>query len=60
MKTFLDKMRNRWRDWNVPEADGRILYDIILQHQYKRALEVGTSTGHSAIWIAIRIDTFVT
>ncbi len=52
VKTFLDKMRNRWRDWNVPEADGKILYDIIVQNQYKRALEVGTSTGHSAIWIA--------
>jgi caffeoyl-CoA O-methyltransferase len=49
---FLGKMRNRWRDWNVPEADGRILHDIIVQNQYKRALEVGTSTGHSAVWIA--------
>ena len=52
VKTFLDKMRDRWHDWNVPEADGKILYDIILQNQYKRALEVGTSTGHSAVWIA--------
>jgi caffeoyl-CoA O-methyltransferase len=52
VKTFLDKMRNQWRDWNVPAADGRILYDIIVQNQYKRALEVGTSTGHSAVWIA--------
>ena len=52
VKSFLDKMRNRWHDWNVPEADGKILYDIILQNQYKKALEVGTSTGHSAIWIA--------
>jgi len=52
VKTFLDKMRNRWRDLNVPEADGKILYDIIVQNQYKRALEVGTSTGHSAVWIA--------
>jgi predicted O-methyltransferase YrrM len=52
VKAFLDKMKNRWHDWNVPEADGRILHDIIVQNQYKRALEVGTSTGHSAIWIA--------
>jgi len=49
---FLDKMRNRWLDWNVPEADGKILHDIIVQNQYRRALEVGTSTGHSAVWIA--------
>jgi predicted O-methyltransferase YrrM len=52
VNAFLSKMKNRWRDWNVPEKDGRILYDIIMQNQYKRALEVGTSTGHSAIWIA--------
>jgi caffeoyl-CoA O-methyltransferase len=52
VKRFLDKMRNRWRDLNVPEEDGKILYEIIIQNKYKRALEVGTSTGHSAIWIA--------
>ena len=52
VKTFLDRMRNRWRDLNVPEADGKILYEIIIQNKYKKALEVGTSTGHSAIWIA--------
>ncbi|MBI5967911.1 MAG: class I SAM-dependent methyltransferase [Deltaproteobacteria bacterium] len=52
VKKFLDKMRDRWRDFNVPEADGKILYEIIVQNKYKNALEVGTSTGHSAIWIA--------
>lgn len=52
VKTFLYRMRNRWRDLNVPEADGKILYDIVVQNKYKKALEVGTSTGHSAIWIA--------
>lgn len=52
VKTFLDKMKNQWHDWNVPEEDGKILYNIILQNQYKRALELGTSTGHSAVWIA--------
>jgi len=52
VKAFLGKMKNHWHDWNVPEEDGRILYNIILQNRYKRALEVGTSTGHSAVWIA--------
>ena len=52
VKVFLEKMRNQWQDWNVPEEDGKILYDTIVQNQYKRALEVGTSTGHSAVWIA--------
>ena len=37
---------------NVPLSDGKILYDIIVSHNYTRAVEIGTSTGHSAIWIA--------
>ena len=41
-----------WRDMNVPEADGQLLYDIVLKNGYTRALEIGTSTGHSGIWIA--------
>ena len=52
VKKFLDKMKSQWRDLNVPEEDGKILYEIILQNKYKRALEIGTSTGHSAVWIA--------
>jgi predicted O-methyltransferase YrrM len=56
VKKFLDKMRNRWRDFNVPEEDGKILYEIIVQNRYKKALELGTSTGHSAIWIAWAIS----
>jgi len=52
VKKFLDRMKNRWQDWNVPEADGKILYEIIVKNKYKKAVEVGTSTGHSSIWIA--------
>lgn len=52
VRGFLDSHRGQWRDLNVPEADGRTLYDIIVQHKYRRALEIGTSTGHSGIWIA--------
>jgi len=37
---------------NVPEADGQRLYDLVLQNGYTKALESGTSTGHSAVWIA--------
>jgi len=48
----LERMHGRWHDMNVPEADGRILHDIILEKGYTRALEVGTSTGRSTIWIA--------
>ena len=52
VKKFLDKTKSRWRDLNVPKEDGKILYEIILKNKYTRALEIGTSTGHSAIWIA--------
>jgi caffeoyl-CoA O-methyltransferase len=52
VKRFLLKMKNQWRDLNVPEEDGKILYEIVAKNRYQRALEVGTSTGHSAVWIA--------
>jgi predicted O-methyltransferase YrrM len=52
IRGFLDRHRETWHDMNVPEADGRKLHDIILEHKYKSALEIGTSTGHSGIWIA--------
>lgn len=52
VKAFLESRKYRWRDMNVPASDGQLLYDIIIENNYTRALEIGTSTGHSAIWIA--------
>jgi predicted O-methyltransferase YrrM len=52
VRSFLERSRRQWRDMNVPESDGRLLYDLIIQNDYTRALEIGTSTGHSGIWIA--------
>ncbi len=52
IKGFLEENANNWRDMNVPLSDGRLLYDIVLQNNYTNAVEIGTSTGHSAIWIA--------
>lgn len=52
VEKFLKNNRYRWRDMNVPESDGKILYDLVIKHNYKKALEIGTSTGHSGIWIA--------
>ena len=51
MQTFLDARKGQWHDMNVPEVDGKTLHDIIVSRKYKRALEIGTSTGHSGIWI---------
>jgi predicted O-methyltransferase YrrM len=52
VKGFLDSHKNQWHDMNVPATDGKLLYDIIIKNKYKNALEIGTSTGHSAIWIS--------
>ena len=52
VRAFLDGRAGSWRDMNVSEIDGKILYDIIVKNNYTRALEIGTSTGHSGIWIA--------
>ena len=52
VRKFLDANRGQWRDLNVPAVDGQTLHDIIVKHKYTRALEIGTSTGHSGIWIA--------
>ncbi len=52
VRAFLDRHRGGWHEWNVPEQDGRILRDLVLKHHFTRALEIGTSTGHSGIWIA--------
>ena len=52
VQAFLDRHRGTWHDLNVPESDGRILHDLIVARKFTRALEIGTSTGHSAIWIA--------
>jgi predicted O-methyltransferase YrrM len=49
---FLERHRGTWRDLNVPESDGRVLHNLILKGKYTRALEIGTSTGHSGVWIA--------
>jgi predicted O-methyltransferase YrrM len=52
VEAFLDKHSRSWYDMNIPASDGKLLYDLITKNNYKSALEIGTSTGHSSIWIA--------
>jgi caffeoyl-CoA O-methyltransferase len=52
VEKFLKEHRGEWRDMNVPYEDGRILHDLIVKNGYTSALEIGTSTGHSTIWLA--------
>jgi predicted O-methyltransferase YrrM len=52
VRLFLENRKDTWHDWNIPYSDGKILYDLILKNKYTKAMEIGTSTGLSAIWIA--------
>src|SRR5918992_1672965 len=52
VEALLKKREGTWRDLNVPTADGRTLHRLIVENKYTRALEIGTSTGHSGIWMA--------
>ena len=49
---FLENRKGTWHDWNIPYSDGKVLYDLVLKNKYRKAIEIGTSTGLSAIWIA--------
>ncbi len=55
VKAFL-KERGRWHDMNVPTVDGQLLYNLILENNYRSVLEIGTSTGHSTIWMAYALS----
>ncbi len=52
VKKFLSDQSGQWQDMNVPASDGKALYDLVIKGNYKSALEIGTSTGHSGIYIA--------
>jgi len=52
VQAFLDSHVHEWRDLNIPAEDGKILYDLIVERGFTRAVEIGTSTGHSTVWIA--------
>lgn len=52
VEAFLKKHKGEWHDLNVPYEDGKVLHDLIVSHNYTSGLEIGTSTGHSTIWLA--------
>jgi len=52
VESWLKKQKRSWHDYNVPYVDGKTLHDIIIKNGYTSALEIGTSTGHSTVWIA--------
>ena len=52
VRQFLQESRQKWCDLNVPYEDGQVLHDLIVANNYQSALEIGTSTGHSTVWLA--------
>ncbi len=52
VEKFLSQKSGQWYDMNVPTIDGKLLYDLLIKGRYKNALEIGTSTGYSGIYIA--------
>ena len=52
VRAFLDRTRGDWHDLNVPYEDGQALHDLVVRKGFTRGLEIGTSTGLSAVWIA--------
>jgi caffeoyl-CoA O-methyltransferase len=52
VRQFLSEQSGQWHDWNVPAVDGKKLFDLVVEGHYKSALEIGTSTGFSGIYIA--------
>lgn len=52
VEQFLEERSDQWRDMNIPASDGQVLHDLIIENGYTAALEIGTSTGRSAIWMA--------
>jgi caffeoyl-CoA O-methyltransferase len=52
VEKFLSAHSGQWHDLNIPTVDGKLLYTLIIKGNYKSALEIGTSTGLSGIYIA--------
>ncbi len=46
------------RMWSVPRQTGEFLYEYVLRHTPKSILELGTSSGYSAIWMAAAASTY--
>jgi len=44
------------RYWSVPRKDGEFLHFLVKATQARNVLEVGTSHGHSAIWMGLALE----
>ncbi len=51
----LEEMRRGPRHANVPMSDGRLLWLLAESIGAKRVVEIGTSTGESAVWMSLAL-----
>lgn len=49
---------NTIRMWSVPRSTGEYLYEQILKYRPEIILELGTSSGYSALWMAAAARTY--
>lgn len=50
---MLKSLPRTYGGMNIPAADGRFLYDLIIENNYQRGLEIGTSNGYSGLWLGL-------
>ncbi len=51
---WMEQFRERYH--NVPRSDGEFLRWLVVATQRKRALEIGTANGYSAIWLGLGLE----
>jgi predicted O-methyltransferase YrrM len=51
---WMETFRSRYH--NVPRSDGQFLQWLILARKAKRALEIGTANGYSALWLGAALE----
>ncbi|SFI04755.1 Predicted O-methyltransferase YrrM [Halpernia frigidisoli] len=56
VEEFLLQHKNKWTFFNVPFEDGQALENLVLENNSQTILEIGTSTGHSTIWLAKAVE----
>src|SRR5690606_13657996 len=52
IETFLIEKQQTWHDLNVPNQDGRVQHDLIVNNNHQSAIEIGTATVHYTVYIA--------
>jgi predicted O-methyltransferase YrrM len=48
----LHRLRIREDAWQIPRSEAEVLYDLVLKHNCKLGVEIGTSYGYSGLHIA--------